>query len=977
MAAALAVGLLVVLAIGFVTGGAGARAQPASSAPIYLDTHYSFAERAADLVSRMTLAEKASQLPSNYAAAIPRLGVQEYAWWNEYQHGVNTLFNNLVCGSPTCVSGTAGFLGPNQGPPATSFPTNQAATMSWDPGLTYRETTAVSDEARGFLDKSLWGNGVNNLGPSKDDYGSLSFYAPNVNLMRDPRWGRNNEAFGEDPYLVGRMADAYVAGDQGEGISGRPLTSYLKTIAVAKHYALNNEEADRMTGSSDTTDANIRDYYTRQFESVIENAHVAGLMSSYNSINETPSTVDTYTLNELAQRTYGFDGYVSSDCLANTVPYAPSSIGHDWVPPGWTAVGGNGASAAWTNTTTAQSVSAPAGGEAYTLRAGTDVDCIGPEANVESIEEAIRVGVLSEGVLDNALVHMFTERMATGEFDPVGKVAWTGITKAVIESPAHTALARKQADEDIVLLKNTAVYPCTDPVDHDGDRDPAAATTTPSLCRRPDRDGAPRKRRGKKPPAAAEKPVPVRLLPANPAKLAHVVIVGDLANTVTLGGYSGNPGTQVSAVQGITDAMKARNPNATVSYDACKTSTTATSSASCSSSTLDAIKKADLVVVFGGTDTNVAAEGMDANSIAMPGNYDSMIKQVVAAGNRRMVLAIQAAWPATIYDVQKSFPAIVFSGYNGEEQGNALADVLFGKQDPSGHLNFTWFRDNSQLPPIANYGLTRAQTGGLGRTYMYFTGKPTYPFGYGLSYARFKYSHLAVHPVGSRRGSHNVSANGVLRVSFAVTNTGRTAGAAVPELYAAPTFTAPGFALPIRQLVGFQKTKVLRPGQTQHVTLTVRTSGLSRWDEQKLKEVVPAGRWRFELATAAGRTVASKTMRVFGSLRPRVKYVTVQPDQVVFTVGQTLDLTAKNPWIAPDTTAAQEQPHAPADNIVEAVNNDQSFVDLKTARVRYSSTDTQVATVTDSGLLRAVGPGVATINVTVRGVTGSTVVVVQ
>jgi hypothetical protein len=336
-----------------------------------------------------------------------------------------------------------------------------------------------------------------------------------------------------------------------------------------------------------------------------------------------------------------------------------------------------------------------------------------------------------------------------------------------------------------------------------------------------------------------------------------------------------------------------------------------------------------------------------------------------------MVLTIQASLPVTIYDVQQHFPAIVYSGYNGEEQGNALADVLFGKQDPGGRLDFTWFKNDKQLPPISNYGLTPAQTAGLGRTYMYFTGRPTYPFGYGLSYTRFKFSALSVHP------GRRVWANGSLSVSFSVTNIGRTAGAAVPQLYAAPQFADPAVALPRRELVGFQKTRVLRPGQTQHVRLVVKIATLSRWDEQQLREVIPDGRWRFELATAAGSTVAARTIRVFGAVPPHVKYVTVQPDQVVFTAGQTLNLTGKNPWIAPDTNAQLEQHHAPADSIVEAVNNDQSFVDLAQAQVHYVSSNDNVATVTSSGMLKAIAPGVATISVTVNGVTGSTPIVVQ
>jgi hypothetical protein len=450
-----------------------------------------------------------------------------------------------------------------------------------------------------------------------------------------------------------------------------------------------------------------------------------------------------------------------------------------------------------------------------------------------------------------------------------------------------------------------------------------------------------------------------------------VVIVGNLAGVVTLGGYSGSPDTQVNAVQGVRRVVKAANPHASVVYDSCHTSTRATSPARCSARTLKAIKEADLVVVFVGTDLNDAAEGHDASSIAMPGNYDSMIHQVSKVGNRRMVLAIQAAWPVTIYNVQKLFPAIVFSGYNGEEQGNALADVLFGKQDPSGHLDFTWFRNNGQLPPLGNYGLTAGQTKGLGRTYMYFTGKPSYPFGYGLSYTRFKYSRLSVRP------GQNVTANGTVRVSFAVTNTGRTAGAAVPQLYAAPRFNSGGLALPIRQLVAFQKTRILRPGQSQHITIAVSIPGLSRWDEPRLREVVPDGRWRLELSTAAGRAVSARTIRVFGRLTPHIKYVTVQPAQVVFQKGQTLNLKGKNPWIAPDINAKLEQAHAPADNIIEAVNNDESFVNLRKARVSYSSDRPSVATISRGGVMKAVAPGVATITVTVDGVTGSTVIVVQ
>ena len=879
-------------------------ATPAAAAtdpvPVYLDTHYSFEERAADLVSRMTLPEKILQLHTNNAPAIPRLGVQQYTYWSEGQHGVNRLGADVAGGSQGSVDNVH----------ATSFPTNFASSMSWDPRLMYQETTAISDEARAFLDKSLFGTGQNNLGPSADDYGSLTYWAPTVNLDRDPRWGRTDEAFGEDPYLVGRMAGAYVDGYQGQTPGGKPVTPYLKVAATAKHFALNNVEDTRNRGSSDTTDANLRDYYLKQFQSLIEDAGVSGLMTSYNAINGTPSPADTYTTDAIARRAYGFDGYVTSDCGAVGDVWNPGS--HNWAPPGWTTstVGGR---TVWTQTSTGKQVPGPAGGQAYALRAGTDINCTGDEATLSNIQAAIQAGVLSEGIVDQALLHLFTLRMRTGEFDPPSKIAYTKITKDQIESPAHQALARSVAANSLVLLKN---------------------------------EGG--------------------LLPADPAKLDSVVIVGDLAGTVTLGGYSGDPTHRVDPVQGITAAVTAANPAATVTSDACGTSTTATAAAACSAATQEAIKTADLVIVFIGTDGKIAGEGNDRNNLAIPGNYRSLIDQVHALGNPRTALAMQTNGPIAIADVRDDFPAIVFSGYNGQAQGDALADVLFGRQNPSGRLNFTWYSDDSQLPAMENYGLTPGQTNGLGRTYQYFTGTPTYPFGYGLSYTSFGYSGLSV---PSRAG-----ANDTVDVRVSVTNTGSVAGATVAQVYVASPSVA-GRELPIKRLAGFAKTAVLQPGRTQRLTVPVKISDLSFWDEQNDRDVVLDGAYQFQVATDATHVVAQSAVRVSGALRPRVTDVTVEPGQVVYRPGDRLDLTAANPWIGDDT--AQAAQHVAADHVVEAVRSDHSFADLRHAHVTYRSSDPRVATVTSRGLVTAHSNGTATISATVDGVTGSAPIVVR
>ncbi|MGH3156876.1 MAG: glycoside hydrolase family 3 C-terminal domain-containing protein [Streptosporangiaceae bacterium] len=866
------------------------------SHPLYRDTRRSFAERAAHLVSCMTLGEKIAQLRTNSAPAIAPLGVQQYTYWSEGQHGINRLGANTDHGGAT------------GGVHATSFPVNLAAAMSWDPVLIHAETTAISDEARGFLDRSLWGTAQNNIGPSAAGYGCLTYWAPTVNLDRDPRWGRTDEAFGEDPYLTARMAGAFVAGYQGQTLDGRPLTAYLKAAATAKHYALNNVENNRLSGSSDTDDANIRDYYTAQFRSLIEEAHVAGLMTAYNAVNGVPAVADSYTVNELAQRTYGFAGYITSDCGAVATTYLNSPFGHDWAPPGWTTDSG-GMDAVWTNAATGQQVSGQAGGQAYALRAGTQLNCTGPEPNLANIRQAVDAGILSENVIDTALVHVFTVRMATGEFDPPSSVAYTRITKSVIQSPEHQALAAKVAASSLVLLKNNDV-PGSD----------------------------------------------VPLLPARPEALNKVVIVGDLAGAVTLGGYSGDPARQVSAVQGITAAVQAASPGATVVYDPCATSTTASTQAQLAAQTIADIRNADLVIVFVGTDENVAREGHDRASLAMPGNYGSLISQVTAVGNPRMVLAIQACGPVEIGGVQRNFPAIVFSGYNGESQGTALASVLFGGHNPSGHLNFTWYAGDQQLPDMQNYGLTPSQTGGLGRTYMYFTGTPTYPFGYGLSYTTFAYSSFEA-------GPESVTPDGSVRVGFDVTNTGGRPGATVAQLYVANPFTVPEAELPARRLRGFRKTAVLEPGETEHITLTVEVSSLSFWDSSELKQVVYPGPYRFEVGYDSTGIAVSGLVGVTGTLTPRVRHVTVQPDRVILAPGETLDLTGKNPWIT--------------GGIVAAVLDDQSFADPSRARLGYRSSDHGVATVGDGGTVTAAGTGVATVSVSVDGVTGSAVIVVR
>jgi beta-glucosidase len=901
-----------------------------AATPAYQDTRLPFAERAADLVSRMTLQEKAAQLATTNAPAIPRLGVQEYAYWSEALHGVNAFWG----GDARAPAGVD-----INDVKATSFPSPLAASLAWDPALQRRAASAISDEARGFLDPSLFGKSQNDLGPDPGKYGSLFYFSPTVNLDRDPRWGRADETYGEDPFLTASLAGAWVNGFQGQTAGGRG-GRYLKAVTTLKHYALNNVENDRMGLSSDTDEGTIRDYYTRQFRDIIERAHATGVMSSYNSINGAPAVSNDLTLNVLLRRTFGFGGYVTSDCGAVGTQYRadnpvaknppdPASAalvtsGHDWAPPGWSTNHADQA-ARWTRNQALgpglPTVSGRAGGEAWALRAGTALNCVGfnglvghpafwdplrpifsDENRFDYVSEAIAAGVLDEGVIDRALLPVFTQRMRTGEFDPRGGQPYTRITKAVIESRAHRKLAEAVADETLTLLQNRR----------------------PRGARRP-------------------------LLPVEPKKVKKVVVVGDQAFNVFLGDYSGAPRERVSLLEGIRRVV----PRAKVLYDNAKSSTTATDPPQLAPGTQAAIRTADLVVVMVGTDANVNTEGYDRKTLALPGNYRQLVEQVGALGNPRVVLVDQSAGPVDLRPVRGRVASILFSAANGQRQGIAAANAIFGKVNPSGHLSFTWYAGDGQLPAKNDYDLTPAGTGGLGRTYMYFARTPTYPFGYGMSYTKFSYSR-------ERVNRKQIAAGGTLRVSFRVTNAGRRAGATVAQLYASPPRVR-GAALPKQKLVGFARTRVLKPGRSQTMRVPVPlTSALRQWSAKPRREVVYPGTWHFRVARSSRQVVRSLPVRVTGSIGRSIATLVIAPPRMSLTAGQTLDLRGRNPWL---DGLAPTQYEREGDTIVSAVRRDDSFVDLTGAPLSFSSDRPDVLRADANGVIKAVGPGVATVTV--------------
>ena len=352
--------------------------------PIYLNTAYSFEERATDLVSRLTLEEKQSLLGNNMAA-VPRLGLKNYNVWSEALHGVLSGANPSV-----------GILGP------TSFPNSVAIGSTWDPAVAEWMASAIADEAR-----AIYATGTK----------GLTFWSPVVEPVRDPRWGRTGESYGEDPFLAAEMARGFVRGLMGTD------PKYLKAVPTAKHYFANNSEFDRHVSSSNMDSRDMREFYLYPYKRLIEDEHLPSIMSSYNAVNHVPTSASAFYLDTLARRTYGMKGYVTGDCAAIQDIYD----GHYYAATRELAT-------------------------AYGLAAGVDSDC-------GSIYQRFAISAYEQGILpmahiDRALINMFTIRMRTGEFDPDQMVPYTKYEPSRVASAAHRALAAEIAVRTPVLLKN-------------------------------------------------------------------------------------------------------------------------------------------------------------------------------------------------------------------------------------------------------------------------------------------------------------------------------------------------------------------------------------------------------------------------------------------------------------------------------------------------------------------------------------------
>jgi beta-glucosidase len=581
--------------------------QAQNATPVYLDPSQPLETRIADLISRMTLEEKAAQL-NHLSSRNDRLHIPGWGGWNQTLHGVWAK------------------------QPTTLFPIAIGMAATWDPALIKTITDSMADEARALYNIGADGPRVK---------AGLVFRSPVINISRDPRWGRIQECFGEDPYLAGRITVAYVQGLQGSD------PKYLKLAATLKHFAVNNVETDRHSLSAQVPERILMEYWLPHWKAGIVEGHAQSVMASYNQLNGTPNIANKYLLTDILRGLWHFDGFVVSDLGGVESSLVKGAHITDKIEE---AV-------------------------ARAIEAGCDLDDAFYE---KSLPVAVRTGLVSEAVVNQALTRVLRVAFRLGALDPPEMVPYSKIGPEVIESQPHRDLALKTALESMVLLRNQNAF-----------------------------------------------------LPLDKNKLKSVAVIGPQADHFETGNYYGAKPRIVSPVEGIRAKL---GPAVKVEYAAgCDILDPAKAGDIEQAAALAA--KSDVAILFLGTNLRVEAEGRDRSSLDLPGSQEQLLEAVYKA-NPKTVAVIMSGGPVSVKWASQNVPAILAAWYPGEEAGTALAAVLFGDHNPAGRLPYTVYDSLDQIPPQSEYDITK------GFTYMYFGGKPQFAFGHGLSYTTFRYSGL-------------------------------------------------------------------------------------------------------------------------------------------------------------------------------------------------------------------------------------------
>jgi beta-glucosidase len=859
--------------------GGFVKAQSSPCAPKlcpYQDPALPTAQRVHDLVSRMTLEEKASQM-QNVAVAIPRLGIPAYDWWNEGLHGV----------------ARRGV--------ATVFPQAIALGATWDRDLLQQVGETISTEARALFNQS----------PTKDKkrYYGLTFWSPNINIFRDPRWGRGQETYGEDPVLTGRLGTAFVEGLQGDD------AKYLKVVATPKHFAVHSgPEPLRHGFNVDVSPHDLEDTYLPAFRATVTEGHADSVMCAYNAIDGSPACASTMLLQQHLVKDWGFAGYVVSDCDA---------VGDIWEGHHFAKDG--------------------AEASAVSLKAGTDLDC---GTTYKALPEAVKRGLLTEAEVDAALSRLMTARFRLGMFDPPAMVPWHTIPASENDSEAHRQLALKAAQESIVLLKNDGLLPLKSAPHSIAVIGPTAESVEvmqgnyngtashPVFAR----EGLAARfksatvvyAQGSVLAKGFPQPVPDAALHPDATSQAPGLKAEYFDNT----GLSGTPkltrtdapvkfdwrhsspvpglaadhfsvrwsGTIAFPAAGVYNLKLAASrgvapltigpglgPRANFYLDGKLLPLSSTTASQVAVTVSDsgphalridyvrtavdepvslqwelpnamlvdeAVQKAsaaDVVFAFVGLSPQLEGEEMnvhipgfdggDKTDISLPATQQEMLDALKKTG-KPLVLVLNSGSAIALNWAEKNADAVLEEWYPGEEGGDALANIVAGDVSPSGRLPVTFYSSTDELPAFTDYSMKN-------RTYRYFSGPVLYPFGYGLSYAKFHYGE-------PKLSTSSLAAGETLTATVEVKNeSGRDADEVVEAYLKAPQTEV----TPRLFLAGFTRVH-LAAGETRPVTLAMDARRMSEVDAAGKRAVVP-GRYVLSIGGGQPGTGAAATSATF------------------------------------------------------------------------------------------------------------------
>jgi beta-glucosidase len=865
----------------------------------YLNPQLPAPERAHDLVQRMTLDEKAAQL-EDWATAIPRLGIPDYQTWNEALHGV----------------ARAGY--------ATVFPQAIGMAATWDPGMVHAMGNVISEEARAKYNQA-----------QREDnhriFFGLTFWSPNINIFRDPRWGRGQETYGEDPFLTGQLGVAFVGGVQGNDLD------HLRAVATSKHFAVHSgPESLRHGFNVDPSPRDLEETYLPAFRATVTQGHVQSVMCAYNSIDAWPACTNKMLLKDHLRDAWGFKGYVVSDCGAIVDVYQ----GHK-------------------KTTDIEHAAA------LSIEAGTDLSCSMWTPGFNTLADAVRKGLVSEDLVTKAAERLYTARFQLGLFDPQGSSTLDRIPFRVVASEENRAISRKAAEESIVLLKNSGILPLKNPgkiavIGPTADLLPSILgsyvgtplhpvtpldgmlqqfKSTPILYAQgstlaegvgvpvprtafglhqglkteffatPDWTGRP-VAVTTQPDVQADwenaRPVPqiqttnysVRWIGTlTPPAAGHYVFTLEAADSFpyspsedykfildgkvlsegslrhghdlsVMGSFKSAPGASPTAppletfAGPVTIPVDFTDTNAHAirieyahSGDRAGGGITLRWQAPAQAQldeAVDRAKEADVVVAFVGLSPNLEGEEMpikipgfsggDRTSLDLPEPQEKLLEAVAATG-KPVIVVLQSGSAVALNWANEHAAAILEAWYPGVDGGTAIARTLAGENNPAGRLPVTFYSGLNELPPFTDYSMKN-------RTYRYFTGKPLWGFGYGLSYTTFKYG-----PV--KLSAESVTAGEPVTATVTVTNSGSLPGDEVVEAY----LKTPQKDGPLHALVGFDRIH-LAAGDSKDVTLHIDPRSLSSVDDRGNRAVLP-GKYALTVGGAQPEETSAKSEAAF------------------------------------------------------------------------------------------------------------------